>query len=216
VRKDGSVFDKFILLVAAYDEQQQFTGHHCFMNDITDKKQLEAKRKRAEAELRNSEARYRLLFESNPNPIWVFDRETLAFLAVNPAAVQHYGYSQTEFLKMTVLDLCPVEELFTLQSVLQDFSSKQTYSGTWQHRRRDGSVIDVEIRAHPFALGDRPVCLVWVNDITERLKAERQIRQQAALLDIASDAIFVRDFQHRILYCNGQALCGERLAAMHS
>ncbi|GAB4471954.1 MAG: hypothetical protein OHK0037_31520 [Elainellaceae cyanobacterium] len=330
-RKDGSVFDKFILLVAAYDEQQQFTGHHCFMNDITDKKQLEAKRKRAEAELkqreqtfraifnstfefmglltidgvlievnsaalaiinakredtlgqyfwdtpwwssvpeeherlretvrraaqgefvrfearytradgktafvdfsmkpvlddrghvvmlvpegrditdrkraeeelRNSEARYRLLFESNPNPIWVFDRETLAFLAVNPAAVKHYGYSQTEFLGMTVLNLCPAEDLSTLQLVLQDFSSKQTYSGTWQHRRRDGSVIDVEIRAHPFAQGDRPVCLVLVNDITERLKAERQIRQQAALLDIASDAIFVRDLRHRILYWN--------------
>src|SRR4029077_12288347 len=68
-------------------------------------------RKIAECELRESEERYRTLFESNPNPMWVYDLETLSFLAVNAAAVRHYGYSQGEFLTMTLKDIRPSEEV---------------------------------------------------------------------------------------------------------
>ena len=60
---------------------------------------------RAEEELRESERQYRLLFHGNPNPMWVFDLETQAFLEVNEAAIQHYGYSREEFLAMTIADI---------------------------------------------------------------------------------------------------------------
>ena len=71
--------------------------------DVTD-------RWRAEEELRKSERQYRLLFHGNPNPMWVFDLETLEFLEVNEAAIQHYGYSREEFLAMTIMDIRPPEK----------------------------------------------------------------------------------------------------------
>ena len=71
--------------------------------DVTD-------RWRAEEELRDSEKQYRLLFHGNPNPMWVFDLETQAFLEVNEAAIQHYGYSREEFLAMTIADIRPPEK----------------------------------------------------------------------------------------------------------
>ena len=76
----------------------------------------------------------------------------------------------------------------------------EDYVGVWKHLKRDGSIIDVEILAHAFTFEGRSAGLVLATDITERRRAEQQIREQAALLDIASDAIFVRDLEHRILY----------------
>jgi PAS domain-containing protein len=67
-------------------------------------------RRSAQQQLENSEQRYRILFESNPQPMWVFDSETLEFLAVNQAAMRHYGYSIEEFLRMTLRDLRPAED----------------------------------------------------------------------------------------------------------
>ena len=80
----------------------------CKVNsDIITRSELERDRKMAEAELRASEERYRFLFESNPLPMWVCDLETLRFLAVNETAVMHYGYSEDEFLAMTIRDIRP-------------------------------------------------------------------------------------------------------------
>jgi PAS domain S-box-containing protein len=159
-------------------------------------------RRRAEAELRSSEARYRLLFESNPNPIWVFDVDTLEFLAVNRATSQHYGYSREEFLSMTLADICPPEDIPILYQAQLAIASNQNYFGVWRHLQKDGSLIDVEILVNTFIFAGKQASLMLVTNITERLQAERKIREQAALLDIASDAIFVRDLEHHILYWN--------------
>src|ERR1700731_4274159 len=142
-------------------------------------------RKTAERELRESEERYRTLFESNPNPMWVYDLETLSFLAVNAAAVRHYGYSQEEFLTMTLKDIRPPEEVPRL---MEDLGKETGADGLdnlaqWRHRKKDGVLIDVEITSHELTWLERPAKLALINDITERKRAEETLRGEAALFD---------------------------------
>jgi PAS domain S-box-containing protein len=126
--------------------------------------------------LTESEKQYRLLFDSSPLPMWVFDRNTFAFLEVNEAAVQHYGYSRDEFRKMTILDIRPPEERSRiLQHMTQLVKGLQTPE-VWKHRKKNGSVIDVEITSHELAFQRRDAQLVVAHDITDQLKAEEDLR----------------------------------------
>ena len=119
---------------------------------------------RAFDELRVSEERYRLLFETNPLPAWVFDRETLQVLAVNDAAVRHYGYSRDEFLSLTIRDLWPQEDMASLEDHLRSIPAGSHLAGTWRHRKKNGSMITVEVSAHPIAFGGRGAELVVVHE----------------------------------------------------
>jgi PAS domain S-box-containing protein len=140
-------------------------------------------RKRAEELLRASEERYRELFESNPNPMWVYDLETLSFLAVNAAAVQHYGYSKDQFLTMTIKDIRPPEDIPALVEDLSLEPEGLSKSTQWRHRKKDGAPIDVEITSHEQMWLGRRAKLVLINDITERKRAEQEIRQLNAELE---------------------------------
>ena len=130
---------------------------------------------RAEQALQESEARYRLLFDSNPHPMWVYDLETLAFLTVNDAAIDSYGYSRAEFLNMTLLDLGIDEGTPLLEEDVIAVEERGDYNGFWRHRRRDGSMLDVEIIAHAVSFEGRPAELVLANDITERRRSEQAL-----------------------------------------
>ena len=88
-------------------------------------------RKQAEAELRESEKQYRLIFDGNPTPMWVFDHETLAFLEVNDAAVQHYGYSREEFLGMKLSDIRPPEDVPAMMEYLHKLVVGRTPPPGW-------------------------------------------------------------------------------------
>ncbi len=132
--------------------------------DVTD-------RWRAEEELRDSERQYRLLFHNNPNPVWVFDLETQAFLEVNEAAIQHYGYSRKEFLAMTISDIRPPEKNRLQKSAIPDAAGQGLI---WRHRRKDGSLIDVEVIWTPMVFHDRFAALTMAVDVTERLRIEHR------------------------------------------
>lgn len=119
------------------------------------------------------EVRYRELFESNPHSMWVYDRETLAILAVNDAAVHHYGYAREEFLRMTLKDIRLVNEVDAPMKNLEATRDQSIEKGSrWKHRKRNGTVIDVEIASHQLIFAGREAKLVLATDVTERLKAE--------------------------------------------
>jgi PAS domain S-box-containing protein len=141
-------------------------------HDITERKQ-------AEKSLRESEENYKTLFENNPQPMWVYDLETLAFLTVNEAAIQHYGYSREEFLSMTLLDIRPKEDFQRLLDEVASVTEGFNDAGNWRHIKKDGSIIDVEITSHTLDYYGRKAEIVLANDITERKQAETQ--RQAAL-----------------------------------
>jgi len=130
--------------------------------DVTD-------RWRAEEELRNSEEQYRLLFHGNPNPMWVFDLETHAFLEVNEAAIQHYGYSREEFLTKTLADIRQSEKNGRPKTAALDTADRNVI---WRQRRKDGSLIDVEVIWSPIVFGEHFAALTMATDVTERLRIE--------------------------------------------
>lgn len=137
----------------------------------------------AEAALRASEGRYRELFESSPQVLWVYDLDTLAFLAVNDAAVAHYGYSRDEFLSMRIVDIRPAEDVPALLENVARVRGGVDDAGVWRHRLKDGSLIRVAIRSHALTYAGRPAELVLVTDVTERLRVEEEIRTLTAELE---------------------------------
>jgi two-component system cell cycle sensor histidine kinase/response regulator CckA len=133
--------------------------------------------KRAEERLRASEEWYRLLFDANPLPMWVYDIDTLAFVAVNDAAIKHYGYSRSEFLGMRITDIRPDEEVPKVLVAARAPNSPEFDGGVWQHRTKDGRVISVEVVTHALTVLDRPARLTLAHDVTERHRAERALRE---------------------------------------
>ena len=140
-------------------------------------------RKHGELALRDSEARYRKLFDSNPQPMWVYERGTLAFLAVNNAAVARYGYSHDEFLAMTLNDIRPQAERLRLATYVHPAKQGLNEHGLWHHQRKDGSLLTVEVSSHPLDFNGHNAQLVLAHDVTERETAAAEKERLNAELD---------------------------------
>ncbi len=130
-------------------------------------------RQRAAAGLLESEERYRILFEGNPMPMWVSDPETLRWLAVNEAAIHHYGYSRAEFLSMTLDDIRPPEDIPVLHEYFASEPSGLLPDRVWRHLKKDGTLIEVEVTYHPVEIKGRKVRLSLGRDVTEERRTQR-------------------------------------------
>jgi PAS domain S-box-containing protein len=169
------------LIVSPIQKLDETIGFRGLARDITE-------RKRFEEALRDSEERYRLLFESTPQPIWVYNEETLAFLAVNEAATRIYGYSRDEFLSMTINHLRPQEDIPTLMIKNAANPNELVISSPWRHQTRDKKTIYVEMTSHPVVFDGKNSKLVIVNDVTERkLLDEKQQRLHTSLQQSAAE-----------------------------
>ncbi|MGD0813009.1 MAG: response regulator [Verrucomicrobiota bacterium] len=166
------------------------------------------------AQIKSSESQYRLLFESNPTPIYTFDQETLAFLAVNEAAVQHYGHSRSEFLNMTLRDIALPEEIPGFLDKLSKWTPDAAYSGVWRHRTKSGKLVEMEITSHPLGAEKRWLSLAV--DVTERLNLEAQLRQAQKMESVGQLAGGIaHDFNNLLTVINGHAgliMTGEKLS----
>jgi diguanylate cyclase (GGDEF)-like protein/PAS domain S-box-containing protein len=121
---------------------------------------------------------YRLLFAAHPHPMWVHDPETLRILEVNDAAVDHYGYSREEFLRMSLPDLRPTEDVAAVQREHSATNSSKL-AGPWRHLRKDGSYIQVDMASHSIDFQGRKCSFVLVQDVTDRQQLHEQLVHQA-------------------------------------
>jgi two-component system cell cycle sensor histidine kinase/response regulator CckA len=162
---------------------------------------------------RAAEERYRQLFERNPQPMWVFEEDTLRFLEVNEAAVEHYGYSREEFSRMSLRDVGPPEgEPLLLEAATREESESLT-PPVWRLRTKDRRLLDVEVTAHAIDFSGQAARLALLTDVTESRKAmELSVKSQRMLekaqraahvgsweLDIARDEVAWSEELFRIL-----------------
>ena len=177
-------------------------------------------RSNAEAALRDSETRYRVLFENNPLPMWVYELDSQAFLAVNDAAIQHYGYTRDEFLSMTAADLSPFPDPGAPPGT--GSGSKARGGGTAvRHKRKDGSIIDVEVVSHVIHFSGRRGEIVLANDVTERLRAEQSLQRYSERLSvlnqldrIISASLNIHEIYETFVQGLGQLLRFDRTAVL--
>lgn len=128
-------------------------------------------------ERKKIEENYKLLFYNNPMPMWTYDRDTLKFLNVNNAAVVHYGYSREEFLKMTILDIRPTEDIEKTRAAVKNKESNGCLEqATWRHKKKNGDIIIVNLASQIVDEGTSRHTLVIAENITEKNKAESNLK----------------------------------------
>ena len=131
--------------------------------------------------LEETERQFRLLFERNPLPFWVFDIQTLRFVEVNDAALQQYGYSREEFLAMNIYDIRPEEHRHEVERDLERHRpGERDDVRLWVHRRKDGRLLEVRVHATDIDLRGRPSRLVLVEDVTDRMAQQRELAYRAS------------------------------------
>ena len=187
IRKDGTIRwireRAFPTAVIAGHKSIRLAG---VIEDVTGEKQSLEENRRINEELRASERKYRLVFAASPRPMWIFDRENLQIIDMNEAAVRHYGFTREEFLRLSLLDLRPPEEVPKLLKLLKEAREVEgPYKGLMKHRKKDGTVFDADVSASWIDYDGRPVGLVAVQDVTVILEVEHRLRQAKETADQA-------------------------------
>lgn len=156
--------------------------------------------------IKESEEKYRYLFANNPQPMWIYDLDTLAFLEVNEAAVTHYGYSHEEFMLMTLKDIRPAEDIPALLKDVEFTGQNYYAAGEWQHIKKNGEVVIVEITSHSVEYNGRKARHVLVHDITQRKNTEVALRNNEirlqTLIQTIPDLVWMKSPDGVFIGCN--------------
>ena len=202
----GGVLWVQMVTVAAEDPERRMKVVTCSIADITE-------RKRAEQDLAASEEQYRVLFERNPHPMWIYNRSTLRWMAVNHAALRLFGYSLDEFLGMSVKDIrAPASSDSWLRAEHDRGATGERAKlvGVWKLRRKDGTLIDVEVTRSPVFFQAKSAWLVLAHDVTARLPFDAALKENEtrfqSTLDTVAAGICTTDPAGRFLQAN-RAFC---------
>ncbi|MHC0443291.1 PAS domain S-box protein [Flavobacterium sp. 3-210] len=173
ISKSGKEIWANVAVNPIISETGDYKGSMAMVTDVTEIK-------RAQNTLKENEKKYRYLFDHNPMPMWVIDLVTLNFLDVNKMAVLQYGYTREEFLSMNVLDIRPDEDKDNFIKSLNssEINALNFNRGVWNHKKKDGTIIPVEIIAHEIIYEGVPARFILSNDITDRKKAELNLERQ--------------------------------------
>ena len=148
-----------------------------FADELASRAALAVDNARLYQAAREANERYGMLFGSNPQPMWVFDVDSLEFLEVNGAASRHYGYSRDEFLSMTIMDILPPDDTPGLHHGLERTGAPRGDVALAQHQRKDGTIVDMELVSHEMELNGRRALLVLATDISERTRTRAALQQ---------------------------------------
>ncbi len=179
-KKDGTIIWTEQINTPVFNDKGEIIAIQGIARDIT-------KRKLDEEKLIQSESVYKYLFEHNPLPMWIYDLDSLKFLAVNNAAIEKYGYSKEEFLSLTIKDIRPEEELPALMKNITESKDELQKSKPWKHRLKDGRIIYTEISSHSLNYEGYNARLVLANDITEQYLAEEKIKRLSRVYAVLSE-----------------------------
>ena len=169
-RKDGSYIwvEARGRIVRNADDATTVRETHVLTRDVS-------RRMRAESDLRESERRYRSLFEASPIAMWIYDPQSLRLLAVNKQAIDQYGYSADEFTAMTLSDVRPQDDVPRMLSEMSERTSPFLDHGIWKHSRKDGTLIDVHVTSSDIEWGGKPARLALLRDVTRKKEAEDRL-----------------------------------------
>jgi PAS domain S-box-containing protein len=195
--------DKKFALEAVKQGAQDYLVKGEFEENLLEKSIIYSIQRKQDLQLvRHSEETYKLLFEYNPIPVFIWDATTLQIIKVNNAALNHYEYDENEFLSKTAFQLIDANDLKRFELQQQKAEKPDDFAGILKHFKKNNQEIQVESRIRNIIIDQKLCKMILANDITEKRKVQGEVSFQANVLKNVRDIIFVTDLQGKITYWN--------------
>ncbi|MDP4249553.1 MAG: PAS domain S-box protein [Bacteroidota bacterium] len=205
VHQDRTEMTILVSVSQTLGDMEEPGGYVMVCKDISERKKLEdelrdfnesleVEAKEGVRLIMESERKYKMLFESNPMPMWMLSLETFRTIDVNIAALRHYGYTREEFLSLDSRKMRPSEEEPRFLEDMRMRMQGVTNRGHWLHRKKGGELVHTEISVYDFESEGKPTRLVLANDITEQIRTEEKLKKSyEEIRELASHLQDVRE-----------------------